>query len=94
MGWHVGNALAQTVFTLLYIHNLEDFNPDLLPAEQSSQRDPRRPRELVTVVLRAFVLGLLKCCDLGWRELSQGGVLDVRLQFHLLNHVLMASLSL
>lgn len=40
--------------------------------------DPERPPELITVVLRSFVQGLLKCCDLTWRQLSKGGVYDVR----------------
>ncbi|KAG2359731.1 Mak10 subunit, NatC N-terminal acetyltransferase-domain-containing protein [Suillus spraguei] len=31
---------------------------------------------LITVVLRAALLGLLKCCDLSWRELNKGNVYD------------------
>jgi hypothetical protein len=44
----------------------------------TSQGDPDRPIELVTVVLRAAVQGLLKCCDMAWRELARGGAYDVR----------------
>jgi N-alpha-acetyltransferase 35, NatC auxiliary subunit len=75
MEWHAGNLLSHTVYTLLFIYRLNDIDPEFIP--QSSTADPDRPSELVTVVLRAFVMGLLKSCDLSWRELSKGGVLDV-----------------
>ena len=81
MEWHAGNSLSQTVFTLLYVHGLDEFNPDLMPPEPTSDRDPLRPRELTTVVLRGFVFGLLKCCDLAWRDMNRGLVSDVRLYF-------------
>lgn len=77
MEWHTGNTLSQSVFTLLYVHQLADINPDLLPPEYLAQSDPRRPVECVTVVLRAAIFGLLKCCDLVWRELSKKRVHDV-----------------
>ena len=77
MAWHSGNTLSQTVFTLLYIHELADLNPDTLPDDWPKHPDSQRPLELVTVVLRAAVFGLLKSCDLAWRELSQKHVYDV-----------------
>lgn len=72
--FHAGNLLSHTVFTFLYVHHLPDIEPDLLPS--TSWRDPLRPRELVTLVLRSAVQGLLKSCDLSWRELSKGGMQD------------------
>lgn len=75
MEWHAGNNLSQTVFTLLYVHHLVELEPDLIP--QCSTLKPGPPQELVTIVLRAGVLGLLKCCDLAWRELAKGSVQDV-----------------
>jgi len=77
MEWHAGNMLSQTVFTLLYVHHLTDFNPDFISLG-SLNRDQSRPPELITVVLRAAVFGLLKSCDLSWRELVQNNVHDVR----------------
>ena len=77
MSWHSGNTLSQTVFTLLYIHELADLNPDMLPPDWPVHPDPNRPLELVTVVLRAAVFGLLKSCDLAWRELARKRVYDV-----------------
>ena len=42
----------------------------------------KRPIELVTIVLRAAVQGLLKCCCLSWTELANnGGNFDVRCFF-------------
>ncbi|THG95833.1 hypothetical protein EW145_g7894 [Phellinidium pouzarii] len=60
MHWHAGNALAQTVFT----YCVTKFELAELPIE------------LVTVVLRAGVIGMVKCCDLAYRELSKGNVHD------------------
>ena len=37
-----------------------------------------RPIELATIVLRASIFGLLKCCDFSWRELNRGNVYDIR----------------
>lgn len=91
MEWHSGRLLSHTVFTLIYIHELRNIETDLTPGS-SVFPDPLRPIQLVTTVLRPMVQGLLKCCDLAWRELSTGGMLDVRSSLHhdvnydLLNH--------
>lgn len=74
--FHAGNFLAHTVHTLLYVHHLADMDPDVV-FTSSSTNDPARPIELVTVVLRAGIQGLLKCCDAAWRELAKGGMYDV-----------------
>ncbi|KAF9265939.1 hypothetical protein L218DRAFT_897912 [Marasmius fiardii PR-910] len=72
--WHSANTLSHTVFTLLYVHSLQEIDPDQLPYLLNA--DPQRPMELITVVLRAFVSGLLKCCDLSWRVLMRGSLND------------------
>ncbi|KAG1749555.1 Mak10 subunit, NatC N-terminal acetyltransferase-domain-containing protein [Suillus lakei] len=76
MEWHSGYTLSQTIFSFLYVHSLKEIDPDLIPGGSSPRSDSLRPPELVTVVLRAAVLGLLKCCDLSWRELNKGNVYD------------------
>lgn len=40
-------------------------------------QDPLRPPELITIVLKAAVFGLLKSCDLACRELFKGHVNEV-----------------
>ena len=75
MEWHAGKTLSQSVFTILFVHHLPDINPEYLPPEEDE--DPTRPRWLITVIVRAGMLGLLKCCDLAWRELSKNKVYDV-----------------
>ena len=77
MEWHSGKTLSQSVFTVLFVHHLPDINPEYLPP--LDDEDPERPMWLVTVVLRAGMLGMLKCCDLAWRELSKNRVHDVSL---------------
>ncbi|KAK7040262.1 N-alpha-acetyltransferase, non-catalitic subunit [Paramarasmius palmivorus] len=74
MEWHSANNLSHTVFTLLYVHHLGAIDPDIHP--YTLDIDRTRPLGLITVVLRAFVCGMLKCCDLSWRELSKGGLHD------------------
>ena len=77
MEWHVGYTLPQTIYTCLYVHHLTDIDPEATPHLEQLQRDPARPLELVTVVIRAAIMGFLKCCDLVWRELSKGKLHDV-----------------
>ncbi|KAK7688903.1 hypothetical protein QCA50_007594 [Cerrena zonata] len=75
MEWHSGSTLSQTVYTLLYVHHMTTIDPDFLlqvPLNDGSER----PIGLVTIVLRAAVMAMLKCCDLSWRELSKGRVFD------------------
>ncbi|KAI6125227.1 Mak10 subunit, NatC N-terminal acetyltransferase-domain-containing protein [Pisolithus croceorrhizus] len=75
IAWHTGYTLSQTVFSFLYVHALPDIDPDTI-SPHHHEPDRTRPVELVSVVLRASVLGLLKCCDLAWRELVKGNVYD------------------
>ncbi|KAJ3892376.1 Mak10 subunit, NatC N-terminal acetyltransferase-domain-containing protein [Lentinula edodes] len=74
--WHASNPLAHTVFTLLYVHCLNDVDPDVLPFLPMIDLDSSRPLELITVILRAYTSGLLKSCSLVWNELSKGSLLD------------------
>ncbi|KAJ3997460.1 Mak10 subunit, NatC N-terminal acetyltransferase-domain-containing protein [Lentinula boryana] len=74
--WHASNQLAHTVFTLLYVHCLNDVDPDILPILSMIDLDPSRPLELITLVLRAYTSGLLKSCNLAWNELCKGPLLD------------------
>ncbi|KAG6330036.1 hypothetical protein ID866_9056 [Astraeus odoratus] len=76
MEWHTGYTLSQTVFSCLYVHALNDLDPDVVSREKLRDTDKARPVELITVILKASILGLLKCCDLSWRELSKGNVYD------------------
>jgi hypothetical protein len=65
MEWHTGSTLSQTVYTFLYGHAIAEMHPDYL---LNFEEDPSRPIELVTVVLRAAALALMKSmwCCLGW----------------------------
>ncbi len=76
MEWHAGNLLSNTVFTLVYVHELGAIDPDVVPY-QPLTGDPDRPVELLSVVLRTFVFGYLKCCGLAWDCLNRGILQDV-----------------
>lgn len=91
MSWHTGLALSQTVYTLQYVHYLGDLGQPHFRVERATQLDDtpydseglERPLKLVTLVLRASVFGLLKCCDLVWRENARDHVVDVStISFH------------
>ncbi|KAH8100300.1 Mak10-domain-containing protein [Cristinia sonorae] len=75
MAWHGGNTLSQTVYTLLYVHHLPHIDPEMI-RYAPHLHSTRFATEIITVVLRSAVVGLLKCCDLAWRELSKGKVQD------------------
>ena len=76
MEWHTGYTLLQIIYSFLHVHTLSEADPELIAADQN--KDPRRPLALATVVLRAYVYGLLKSCDLSWRKLNKGNVYDMR----------------
>ncbi|KAF9228847.1 Mak10-domain-containing protein [Gyrodon lividus] len=76
MEWHTGYTLSQTIFSFLYVHALRETDPDLIPGDKIRGIATMKPLELITIVLRASVYGLLKCCDLSWRELDKGNVYD------------------
>jgi hypothetical protein len=78
MAWHAGSTLSQTVFSFLYVHHVDDLNPEYMYYNDALQDDPARPMELLCVVLRAATFGLLKCCDMAWRELNKSRVFEVR----------------
>lgn len=79
MEWHTGYTLSQTIYSFLHVHALRETDPELILADQVGGVANGQPLELVTIVLRAYVYGLLKSCDLSWRELNKGNVYDVRL---------------
>ncbi|KAG8814828.1 hypothetical protein FRC17_000962 [Serendipita sp. 399] len=76
ISWHTGHSLSQSVFTCLYTHEIgigrlwngSKVSTAILKLPQ----DPRRPIQLITLVLRAAVHALLKTCDLAWREMTKG----------------------
>lgn len=78
MEWHTGTTLTQTIYTFLYIYHYDELDPERIPYVALDQRDPARPMELITLVLRSAVAGFLKCSDMVWRELNKGRVFDVR----------------
>lgn len=77
MTWHQGRALSQTVHTILYVHQLQDLDPLQWYRHQEVAPGQTRPGNLMVQVLNSCIVGLLKCCDLVWREFSQRHVYEV-----------------
>ncbi|KAB5595202.1 N-alpha-acetyltransferase 35 [Ceratobasidium theobromae] len=79
MGWHGGYALSQTLYTSLYMHQIaptwqDGMVPQYFPARRY---DPLRPLGLVSIVLQAGLMAIVKTCDMVWRELNKGHVFDM-----------------
>ncbi|KAL4785481.1 Mak10 subunit, NatC N-terminal acetyltransferase-domain-containing protein [Aspergillus varians] len=66
MAWHMGHPLSQTLFTSIYLDKLLWPIPrhfeDAHFGHEGLAADKQMP-DLVHVVLRAYCLGLIKCCD-------------------------------
>lgn len=75
MNWLQGYALAQTIFTCSYIHALDQL--DLDDVFRRRTQDELLPVELTTIVLRAYLRGVLKTCDIQMEELLKGHAVDV-----------------
>lgn len=75
MKWFQGYALAQTIFTCKYIHELDKL--DLEDVFMRRAVDPLYPVPLMTSVLRAFLRGTLKTCDVVMEEMLKRHVYDV-----------------
>jgi hypothetical protein len=79
MDWHQGHSLSQTVYTCLYFFEFSNLNPTTWHSSQSP--DLSRPSELVTSVLKSWMQGLIKTCDMAWREYAQRHVYEVCLSW-------------
>ncbi|KAL2802492.1 Mak10 subunit, NatC N-terminal acetyltransferase-domain-containing protein [Aspergillus granulosus] len=62
MAWHMGHPLSQTLFTSLYLDKLLWPVPRNFEDAHFGDRG-ENTSELVHIVLRAYCLGLVKCCD-------------------------------
>ncbi|KAG9035394.1 hypothetical protein FRB95_011414 [Tulasnella sp. JGI-2019a] len=76
MGWHEGKFMSQTIHTVQYVHDLYAMASVPSTPLQSEDDMRRRPRILIPTILRPLVIGMLKCCDLTWRQLLQRFVYD------------------
>lgn len=63
LSWHTGHALAQTLCVSSYLQHL-----DVLKTH---------PQSLVRRVLRAALMGTMKCCAIAWHEIVKGNLYEV-----------------
>jgi hypothetical protein len=76
MTWHSGHSLSQTLYTCLYLDHLDKLT--LNAFSPSDKKGDSIPAELLAVVLKAYILGTMKCCQLVWLEMFKGHVYEVR----------------
>lgn len=69
MAWHEGYPLAQTVFTSHYIDRLLSFDARHIGQIQFSKDGDQRGGPLLHIVLRAYCIGTIKCCDFALEEI-------------------------
>lgn len=56
--WHTGHALSQTLLVSSYLQHLESLDS--------------HPQDLISKVLRAALVGTMKCCAIVWNEIVKG----------------------
>lgn len=90
MTWHSGHSLSQTLFTCMYFHHVLELNSGLFinNSNYDSTQDPNSPIEFVILVLKAYVLGTVKCSHLVWDEMTKGNVYEVRYKLIILECLL------
>ncbi|CAO3658996.1 unnamed protein product [Umbelopsis vinacea] len=72
MAWLSGHSLSQTIFTCMYLHDVFSLVHENIAASDRIDQ----PAELVSSVLKAYVLATIKCCHLVWREMVSGNVYE------------------
>ncbi|KAH0013495.1 Mak10-domain-containing protein, partial [Aureobasidium melanogenum] len=72
MAWHQGYALSQTLFTSLHMYSLSTpyFRPLNAIVFNPKRTSPEQPDPLISSVLRAFCLGIIKSCDAVIQEIT------------------------
>ncbi|CAG8530810.1 20672_t:CDS:10, partial [Racocetra persica] len=81
MTWHTGHSLSQTLFTCMYLHYVPELVPELFSSTTDASNDitdqnTEAPIEFVILVLKAYVMGTVKCCQLVLDEMSKGNVYE------------------
>ncbi|OZJ06345.1 hypothetical protein BZG36_00713 [Bifiguratus adelaidae] len=69
--WLTGQSLSQTIYTCNYFHHVKE-----LDAKKIDSSDPRKPPELVSVVLKGYIVATIKCCHVIWKEMNRGNVYE------------------
>lgn len=79
MAWHSGNSLSQTVFICLYIDELLENNPHTLEQAvfKSLPSTLSNKDEILLQIIRAYCLGVIKCCGLVNARVKSQYVLEV-----------------
>lgn len=79
MAWHSGNSLSQTVFICLYIDELLENNPNTLEQAIFKNLPSNLPEQdkILLQIIRAYCLGVIKCCGLVNTRVKSQYVLEV-----------------
>ncbi|ORZ15619.1 Mak10 subunit, NatC N-terminal acetyltransferase-domain-containing protein [Absidia repens] len=72
MTWLSGHSLAQTVYTCIYFHHVRDLQNQPPPTSFESESI----HQIMQVVLKAYILGSVKCCYHIWNEMVSGNIFE------------------
>ncbi|KAL1920870.1 uncharacterized protein VTP21DRAFT_11505 [Calcarisporiella thermophila] len=82
--WLAGQPLSQTIFTCLYTHHVVELtDQSVRPPLTNFSGDEEQvatsntpPPQLVWLTLKAYVLGVLKCSQAIWVEMTKGNIYE------------------
>ncbi|KAI8084806.1 Mak10 subunit, NatC N-terminal acetyltransferase-domain-containing protein [Halteromyces radiatus] len=72
MAWLSGHSLAQTVYTCIYFHHV----PTLLDRPPPTLTESKNLDKVMQAVLKAYILGSVKCCHHIWNEMVSGNIFE------------------
>ena len=75
VAWHTGHPLSQTLFTSVYIDKLLWPHPVTLHDARFFRGTPHRQPGVLLDALRAYCLGVIKCCGLVIQQMQRQGCL-------------------
>jgi hypothetical protein len=81
ISWHYGNPLAQTVYTCTYLSacllNYRGFLASATFLATLPTLEPTFEQNLIFVVLRSYIVGVVRGCDCIREELQKGNIYEV-----------------